>query len=207
MAESDARTVGADERRQHVQGAPLIASLTIPIGSEGRSIRKERGDPLASGLVAVLLGMVILCLILPFGPEILWVGSTDLRVAFAVTDAQTGEPLPGATVQVHSDGAFPEDRPPWDLTVTTDSEGVASCRPSKTRTCGRGSVLPWRNTFSVYVPIWTYQVHAPGYAPSERIALHPPDHSRMVRRTKVGAELTIPVALDRSPARPRARRP
>ncbi|HLJ93851.1 MAG TPA: hypothetical protein VKU02_11750, partial [Gemmataceae bacterium] len=40
---------------------------------------------------------------------IYWVGSTDLEVVFAVTDAN-GHPIPGVRIEVQSEGGFYEEQ-------------------------------------------------------------------------------------------------
>jgi hypothetical protein len=35
-----------------------------------------------------------------------WVGGTDLEVEFVVTDVESGDPIPEARIEVHSEGEF-----------------------------------------------------------------------------------------------------
>jgi hypothetical protein len=62
-----------------------------------------------------------------------WVGSTDLEVEFAVSDAATGGPISGARVEIQqAKGGFYEDRDEKEFALVTNGDGLASreCRDS-----------------------------------------------------------------------------
>src|ERR1051325_1169133 len=61
-----------------------------------------------------------------------WVGRTDLEVEFAVTDAESGQSVPGAQIEVQSEGGFYDEDYKQAFTLTADSGGRASkvCRDS-----------------------------------------------------------------------------
>lgn len=61
-----------------------------------------------------------------------WVGRTDLEVEFVITDVGTGQPIPGARVEVHSEGGFYEEQNEQEFVLIADADGVArkECRRS-----------------------------------------------------------------------------
>jgi hypothetical protein len=131
--------------------------------------------------------------------KVYWVGFTDVEITFVVIDADTGQPIPGATVQVHSEGGFCEDQEVKDFRLTTDPEGVAARRCRECMSFGRANpLLPYRNTFGVHLPLWEFGVSAPGYASSGKAWVG--DYGP-ARRRKADAALAINVPLHRLPAR------
>jgi hypothetical protein len=52
-----------------------------------------------------------------------WVGQTDLRVTFFVTDADTGLPIRGATIQCRLEDREPDEE---EFALTTDLGGKAA---------------------------------------------------------------------------------
>lgn len=55
-----------------------------------------------------VVGIATVLMLLLFGASqgIYWVGQTDLTVEFVITDADTGKPIEGAGITVHSYGGF-----------------------------------------------------------------------------------------------------
>jgi hypothetical protein len=127
---------------------------------------------------------------------IYWVGSTDLEVEFDVTAVGSGAPVPGAQVEVQSEGGFYEEDTKQAFVLDADANGVArkDCRDSM---CfGTQSGLRFTDTFDVHLPWWRFRVAAPGYEPSEWVNLDVMEYVRQVRQ--VGprrARLVVPVSL------------
>ncbi len=151
--------------------------------------------PRALWFVAGLIAVVAALLCWPAIQTVRWVGTTDLEVEFLVLDATTGAPIPGAVIDVHSDGGFYEERDPQDFALVTGSGGRARRLCRDTMCCGTSG---WNiDTFAVYLPEWYYRVAAPGYRPTEETALQVPENARKVRRGKPAARLVVEVPLDK----------
>jgi hypothetical protein len=138
---------------------------------------------------------------MPFFDTYDWVGSTDVEVEFAVADAETGQPLPGATVQVRQEpGGFCKDQPAPQFSLVADATGGVKrlsehCMCFGTRGLGK-------DTFAVHLPLWQFQGSAPGYTPSEWIDLNDFDRFvRKVRRERGMARLLVTVELRKADAR------
>lgn len=144
--------------------------------------------------MGILLLPVVL-LLLPATQTIYWVGATDLEITFTVTDAATDQPVPGATIRVHSRGGFYDeaDRETF-FTMTTDEAGAVTrlCRNSM---CF-GSKNWYTDTYVVHLPHWTYRVEARGYARNDLIELDLGDNIRRVQRGKP-ARLVVPTRLEK----------
>ncbi len=87
-----------------------------------------RGDfpwRVVCGLVLILpvIGLaVVLCS--PLLTTAKWVGHADLRVRFAVVDAATTQPIPGAKVHIQAErGELRAECAAREFTLTTDSDG------------------------------------------------------------------------------------
>jgi hypothetical protein len=152
--------------------------------------RLTRAEWLVAGLIAALLGL----LALPALATTRWVGSTDLEVEFVATDATTGQPVPGAEVEVWSGGGFYEEREPREFRLAADPDGRAAyvCRGSM---CFGTSSL-FTDTYCVHLPHWWFRVSAPGYEATEPIDLDVLEYRRAVRKVGPrGAKLVVPVSL------------
>jgi hypothetical protein len=147
-------------------------------------------------LIVGLIAAVLLLLLLQAVQVIDWVGQTDLEVEFAVADAATGGPVPGAAIDIHSEGGFYEERQPRDFRLVAGADGRASylCRGSM---CfGRDGLL--RHTFAVHLPWWQFRVSAPGYEPTEPVDLDVLEFRRAARPVGPGrSKLVVPVSLHR----------
>jgi hypothetical protein len=136
---------------------------------------------------------------------IYWVGSTDLEVEFAITDAATGRSVPGAWVEVQSEGGFYEERDKQEFALVSGADGVArkECRDSM---CfGTRSGLRFTDTFVVHLPWWRYRVVAEAYHPTAWANLDVLELRRQVRRAGPGkASLVVPVSLHKRPVEPGA---
>src|SRR6516164_5441944 len=113
--------------------------------------------------------------------RIYWVGSTDLEVAFAVTDAATSSPIPGARIEVQSEGGFYEERDKQEFVLVCDVSGVARKVWRKSMCSGKQSGLLFTNTFAVPLPWWRFRVSAPGFQPSEWVDLNAVEYIRQVQ--------------------------
>jgi hypothetical protein len=145
-----------------------------------RSARFSSGQRLVVGLILVALGL----LLLPALQTCHWVGHTDLEVEFVVRDAATGQPVPGATLQVHSEGGLWAKRERQDFTLVADPAG------SVKRLC--------KDCLCVHLPWWVYQAKAPGYRPSALLELDVSENVRQVQRGRPSARLVLPIPLERS---------
>jgi hypothetical protein len=176
--------------------APPRPTLVLP--GSGRSLTGLRW------LIAGLIVLVLLVLCLPAFQTIHWVGATDLTVEFALTDADTGEAVPGAALRVHTEGGF--YRGGWggdgddlkDFELVTGPDGAARCLCPDSMCFGTKSLFT--DTFGVHLPWWWIRASAPGYQPSALTEVDVPEHWRAVRRTGPGtAKVVIPVRLKRTP--------
>jgi hypothetical protein len=168
-------------------------------GAAVRIRRLNRWEWLVAGLIAV----VLLLLALPAVQKVHWVGSTDLEVEFAVTDAATGEPIPKGAVEIYSEGGLYEEREPRDFKLVAGPDGRVSylCRNSM---CFGTSGL-FTDTFVVHLPWWRFRVVADGYEPGEWTELDVPEYIRQARRAGPGkAKLVVPVTLHKRQAEPGA---
>jgi hypothetical protein len=133
--------------------------------------------------------------------RIYWVGSTDLEVEFRVSAAGSGAPVPGARVEVQSEGGLYEEHEKQEFMLETDAGGVSrkECRGSM---CfGTQSGLRFTDTYVVHLPWWRFRVSAPGYEASEWANLDVPEYVHQVQQ--VGprrARLVVPVSLQESRA-------
>jgi hypothetical protein len=125
-----------------------------------------------------------------------WVGSTDLEVEFAVTDAATADPLPGARVEVKSYGGFYSEDFKQEFTLAADAAGLARKECRHSMCFGTSSGLHFTNSIAVHLPFWSYRVVAEGYQPSEWAYLDVLEQRRQVQRAGPGrAMLVVPVSL------------
>jgi hypothetical protein len=152
-------------------------------------------------VAAVVAGLApLLVLWFDRSQTIAWVGFNDLEVVFVVTDARTGAPVPGARVEVHSEGGLYEERDPQDFVLTADGAGEARkvCRNSM---CfGTQSWLRRTDTYAVHLPDWYFRVSAPGYQAAESVYLDTIGFRRLARRAGPGkAQLVVRVPLERTP--------
>jgi hypothetical protein len=123
-----------------------------------------------------------------------WVGSADLEVEFAVTDAHTGESIPQARVDIRSEGGFYDEREPRNFELLAGPDGRASylCRNSM---CS-GTRGLFTDTFAIHLPSWWFRVVAEGYELREWTELDVPERAGQARRISSGkAKLVVPVTL------------
>jgi hypothetical protein len=114
----------------------------------------------------IVLVLFVLCL--PFLQTIKWVGGTDLEIEFVVADAETAQPIPGATIHIRAEeGGFCKERDKQEFTLKTDAEGRVR-RLCEDCMCF-GTSGPFTDTFAVHLPYWQFQVSAAGYTDSDWI--------------------------------------
>ncbi len=126
-----------------------------------------------------------------------WVGHTDLEIEFVVTDAETGLAIEGATIrQVDPEGGLYHEEGEKSFSLNTDARGMAR-RTCKHVMCSGGhSGLGFGETYGVDLPLWYYQISAPGYETTGVISLHEIENVRRVQRIGRGqAKLIAPTAL------------
>jgi hypothetical protein len=125
-----------------------------------------------------------------------WVGNTDLEVEFVVTAAETGQPIPGARIDIISEGGLYEKRPERDFTLVADDGGKALEVCRRSMCFGTRSFLGFTDTFAVHLPRWLFRVSAPGFESTDWMDLDILELRKGVRRAGPGkARLLVPVAL------------
>jgi hypothetical protein len=129
---------------------------------------------------------------------IMWVGSTDLDVEFVVTDSTSGLPIPGARIEVQSEGGFYEKKHKQEFVLVAGDDGVARKLCRNSMCFGTRSGLRFTDTFVVHLPFWRYRVVAEGYTPTELAELDVLEQRRLVRRAGPGkSELSVPTSLQK----------
>jgi hypothetical protein len=131
---------------------------------------------------------------------IYWVGSTDLEVEFAVTEAGSGKPIPGARIDVQSEGSFYEERDTQVFVLHADASGMARKECRQSMCFGTQSNLRFTDTFVVHLPWWLFQVSADGYLTNEWVNLNEWEYAQQVQRAAPGkAKLVVRVSLQKRP--------
>jgi hypothetical protein len=157
--------------------------------------RFTRAEWLVAGLIAVVLVLLALPLVQKVSYGGSWVGSIDLEVVFAATDAVTGAPIPGAEVEVQSDGGFYEERQPRDFRMIAGPDGRAAHLCRNTMCFGTREPL-LTDSFDLHLPHWRFRASAPGYEPTALEELEVPEFHRAVRREGPHrAVLVVPIPL------------
>lgn len=129
--------------------------------------------------------------------KIRWVGGTELTVEFLVSDAETGEPIEGAEVWVHSELRRYRLEDKENFRVHTNQPGVASAVLPHNTCIGSQSGLRFTDTRVVYLPEWMIVgIRAEGYQQVEPFALSKRVSSRDIEQ--VGPQkdrLVVPIVL------------
>jgi hypothetical protein len=149
----------------------------------------------------LIVGIVVPLLALGFDrlQKIYWVGSTDLDIEFIVTGASSSDPVPGARVEVHSEGGFYDERDKQEFALVTNADGVARKVCHDSMCSGTQSGLRFTDTYAVHLPWWWFRVIAPGYEPSEWLELDVTQYREQVQRTgPQRARLAVSVSLQKS---------
>jgi hypothetical protein len=128
-----------------------------------------------------------------------WVGRTDLEVAIAVTDAESGRALVEARIDAVSEGGLYDKPHPEQFQLVTGADGTARQLCSNSMCFGTESGLRFTNSFVVHLPWWYVRVSAPGYESSDLIQIDTPENARRVQRVGPNkTQLVVPIELRRS---------
>jgi hypothetical protein len=123
-------------------------------------------------------------------------GHTEVEVEFLVSDAETGEPVPGATVEVSGPGLEAgEGSQEGEVRLVTDEGGMARRRCRCTWYAERGWL---KSSFVIILPGWLFRASAPGYEPTKEKQFTE-EQGRQTRRQDGGRAFTVPVALHKLP--------
>jgi len=134
-----------------------------------------------------------------FGQTIKWVGHTDLEVSFVVIDADTGQPVPNATIHIRAEpGGFCEEPQQPEFTITTDENGHA--KQLATNCMCFGSKGTFEDTFASHLPQWSFHATATGYSATDPAFLNVLETARQVQRGDPLATLSIPIRLRKNAA-------
>lgn len=147
---------------------------------------------------ALMLPVIGLAVVLasPLYISTKWVGHADLRVRFAVVDAATAQPIPGAKVHIQAErGGHCADCEAREFTLTTESNGHAEELVTQCLTFGSRSF--WENTWFIHLPWWQFRISADGYEPGASTNLDQPQYLQLAERGYPTAHLTVPVKLQR----------
>ncbi|MBA4032640.1 MAG: hypothetical protein C0478_17370 [Planctomyces sp.] len=135
---------------------------------------------------------VVLCS--PLFTSAKWVGHADLRVRFAVVDAATGEPIPGAKVHIQAErGGLCAECAAREFTLTSDNDGHAEELCTSCLSFGSRSLF--ENTWFIHLPWWRFHVTAEGYEPMAAANFNQPEYMQLAERGYPTAHLTVPVRL------------
>jgi hypothetical protein len=126
-----------------------------------------------------------------------WVGRATLEVEFVVTDAGTGEPIPGAVVEIAAHGGIGSREEKGEFALSTDASGAAR-RSCHVMSFGTRSKLGFTDTFAVHLPDWDVRIMAAGFEPTPRDFWDAEALRLQVRRVGPGrAKLVVPMSLSR----------
>jgi hypothetical protein len=147
--------------------------------------------------VAILLGAV--AALLPLATTAKWVGFTDIAIHFAVSDANTGLPVPHAKVHVQAREGGLCDAPPLPMfSLTTDGNGKAE--HLATGCMCSGSDGAFEDTFSSHLPPWTFVAEANGYSTSAPQYLDALELAGKVQQSKPIPSVLVPIQLAKDSA-------
>lgn len=136
----------------------------------------------------------------------IWVGHTNLMVEFTVSDAETGEPIPAARVEVQqAEGGFRDDHDKREFVLVADSAGVIGRECPGTTCTGRSNNLGSVDTFDAYLPQWRFRALAEGFETGEWIELNALQRQGKARAQRTGrgkSRVVLPVSLRKRRANP-----
>ena len=136
-----------------------------------------------------------------FSQTIKWVGHTDIELGFVITDANTGQPIPDATIHFRTElGGFCDERPQKNFEITTDEHGRATELAKNCMCFGSKGIL--EDTFGSHLPNWWIHVTATGYSTTEPTYLDNAENARRVQRCEAFATLLVPIRLRTEAAEP-----
>jgi hypothetical protein len=129
---------------------------------------------------------------------IYWVGHRDLEIRFVAVDADTGEPIPGAEIDV------PKSRSPFcedcdgAFKLITDHHGVARRRCKDCMCFGYSGGAPFfrrRETFGTHKPDWRFRASALGYRTCDVMHLQDERFRQTIDRGAEFATMRVAISL------------
>lgn len=127
-----------------------------------------------------------------------WVGHTDIEIRFVITDAETGLPIPNATVHISAEAdGFCDDAQQSKFTITSCEDGHAN--QLATNCMAFGSEGTSGDTFASHLPQWSFYATATGYSATAPAYLDVPKNARQVQRGDPSATLSVPIRLRKTP--------
>lgn len=156
-----------------------------------KSLFRSRWTTLGFGTLLI----VALWFWIPTLKRVSWVGHTDLEIEFIIFDAVSGEPIPGAVIQIKSEGGFCAEREKMEFSLTADANGSAKRLLKDCMSFGTSGA--YIDTYCVHLPWWIYRVEAVGYTSSGWTALDTPENARKVQRGNPAAQVAIRTELRR----------
>ncbi|MBA4186536.1 MAG: hypothetical protein C0467_00815 [Planctomycetaceae bacterium] len=129
-----------------------------------------------------------------------WIGNTELTVEFAITDAETGQPVVGATLDIHSETKYSRPGEEDKFQLRSDHDGVARVVIPHNTCIGDTSGLRFTDIRVVYPPQWTIlRINAQGYQKSEEFCFFDPRYRQPIVRLARGKDrLVVPIMLRKS---------
>ena len=119
---------------------------------------------------------------------------SPLSVRFVVTDAETGQPIPNATIHIRAEpGGFCDDPQQSEFTITTDQNGHAKHLANNCMCFGSKGALT--DKFGSHLPQWSFKATAAGYSTTDPAHLDLPRNARQVQRGNPFSTLSVPIRL------------
>jgi hypothetical protein len=147
---------------------------------------------LLSGLVLLLVCCAVLY---PPVQTVYWVGSKDFVIQFIVNDAETGQPIDGANIFVHQEGAgYCENcKDKKDFVLTTGPDGSVAFPCGQCMSFGHDNLR--EHTFAIHLPSWYFYASAPAYLNGEPIDLDELPYRQQVQQGDKVATLNVAIKL------------
>ncbi|WP_010586814.1 hypothetical protein [Schlesneria paludicola] len=145
-----------------------------------------------------ITGMLVVAtiLLLPLLQGVRWVGRTDLEVRFLLTDRETGQPIPNATIHVRTGpGGFCRDRETREFTIVTDAHGNAKQMCEECMCSGSRSTF--ENTYNVHLPRWRFYATAIDYSATDPTDLEFGNTVQKVQRGDSFAVISLSIRLQK----------
>jgi hypothetical protein len=128
-----------------------------------------------------------------------WVGYTDLRIRFIVTDIETGESVPEAVTHLKlNDDALYGEPMTWTYAISPDKQGKAELLCRNCLCSGVDGLF--QNTFDVKLPPYWLSVSAPNYVDSEWTELSVVGNRKRVKQCDSGSMLDVLIHVQKSRA-------
>src|SRR5262249_37509453 len=142
----------------------------------------------------IMIGLVVgiallLCLIClsSYSQTIYALASRNLEMVFVVTDAETGEPIPNASIDLMAEKHKEKGLEQQVIKLMTDDEGRA--RFVHENNWCEDVIRPFRKTVTLIELTWaSVNVSATGYSPVEQMWLHTAKYDNKGYFSKVGVQ-------------------